>query len=31
MIAHQVSNYLIDGVITNAVNFPALSGDIMKK
>ena len=31
MIAHQISNYLIDGVITNAVNFPSLSEDIMEK
>lgn len=31
MIAHQLSDYLIDGIITNAVNFPALSEDFMEK
>jgi D-3-phosphoglycerate dehydrogenase len=31
MIAHQISNYLVDGVIANAVNFPSVSQDVMDK
>ena len=31
MIAHQLSNYLVDGVITNAVNFPSVSEEIMEE
>ncbi len=31
MIAHQLSAYLIDGVITNAVNFPSVSMEIMER
>ncbi|MGD9334917.1 MAG: hydroxyacid dehydrogenase, partial [Desulfobacterales bacterium] len=29
MIAHQIAAYLLDGIITNAVNFPSVSMEIM--
>lgn len=29
MIARQMADYLIDGIITNAVNFPSLSMEVM--
>ena len=29
MIAHQIAAYLVDGIITNAVNFPSVSMEIM--
>lgn len=31
MIAHQMAGYLIDGVITNAVNFPSVSMEVMER
>jgi D-3-phosphoglycerate dehydrogenase len=31
MIAHQMAAYLIDGVITNAVNFPSVSMEVMQR
>ncbi len=31
MIAHQMAAYLIDGVITNAVNFPSVSSEVMHR
>ena len=31
MIAHQIAAYLIDGVITNAVNFPSVSMEVMER
>lgn len=31
MIARQISAYLIDGIITNAVNFPSLSVELMNQ
>ena len=29
-VAHQIVNYLVNGTIENAVNFPSVSGDAMK-
>ncbi|CAB5127571.1 D-3-phosphoglycerate dehydrogenase (EC [Olavius algarvensis associated proteobacterium Delta 3] len=31
MIARQISAYLVDGVITHAVNFPSVSVEVMEK
>jgi len=31
MIAHQIAAYLLDGVITNAVNFPSVSMEVMER
>ena len=31
MIGHQIAGYLIDGIITNAVNFPSVSMEIMER
>ncbi len=31
MIAHQMADYLINGVITNAVNFPSVSQEVMEQ
>lgn len=31
MIARQMANYLINGVITNAVNFPSVSTEVMNQ
>jgi len=31
MIANQIAAYLIDGIITNAVNFPSLSLEVMNQ
>lgn len=31
MIAHQMADYLINGVITNAVNFPSVSQEVMER
>ncbi len=31
MIARQMSAYLLDGVITNAVNFPSISQEVMEQ
>ena len=31
MIAHQMADYLINGIITNAVNFPSVTQDVMER
>ena len=31
MIAHQMADYLINGIITNAVNFPSVSQEVMER
>ncbi|MBU0699419.1 MAG: phosphoglycerate dehydrogenase [Proteobacteria bacterium] len=31
MIAHQIADYLINGIITNAVNFPSLSLEVLNQ
>ena len=30
-VAHQIADYLVNGTITNAVNVPSVSGDILPK
>jgi D-3-phosphoglycerate dehydrogenase len=31
MIAHQIAEYLVEGIITNAVNFPSVSHEVMEQ
>ena len=31
MIAHQMADYLLNGIITNAVNFPSVSQEVMER
>jgi D-3-phosphoglycerate dehydrogenase len=30
-VAHQIADYLVDGTITNAINVPSVSGEILPK